>query len=241
MDSAVCPIDVDDPETWPEVIDWVTPVAERLRGSTEYTGDLAVPIEREDEFRELLGRPLLAYHCTRLLDQEVEAIRRDGLRMLNKEFVEERIGSAQQSGALDERVADRLRAGNVYALEAHEGRDGQVCLVLGHAIFDKPSNGAIPLMAAWGGEAVNGGPQDALTDPVLSRPSIVVAAIDLSVSWRVSPTFPSLDKMFVATLLGLEDCMADVFFRAPVPGSMIVDIWQPGHAEYDRHAPLLDI
>jgi hypothetical protein len=142
VDSAVCPIDVDDPETWPaEVIDWVTPVADRLRGSTDYTGDLAVPIEREDEFRELLARALLAYHCTWLLDQEVEAIRRNGLRMLSKEFVEERIGSAQQSGALDERVANRLRVGNVYALEAHEGRDGRVCLVLGRAIFDKPSNG----------------------------------------------------------------------------------------------------
>jgi hypothetical protein len=49
-----------------QVIDWVTPVAGRLRGSTEYTGDLAVPIEREDEFRELLARPLLAYHLSGL-------------------------------------------------------------------------------------------------------------------------------------------------------------------------------
>lgn len=46
----------------------------------------------------------------------------------------------------------------------------------------------------------------------------VGAAIDLSVSWRVSPAFPSLDKMFVATLLGLEDCMADVFSAHPHGG-----------------------
>lgn len=46
---------------------------------------------------------------------------------------------------------------------------------------------------------------------------------------------PALNKMFVATLLGLGDRTADVFFRAPIPSSMILDIWQPGHVEYDRH------
>jgi hypothetical protein len=241
MDSTTRPIDVDNPETWPaEVADWARPVAERLHGSTAYTGDLDVSLEHEDEFRQLLTRPLLAYHCTRLLGHEAEAIRRDGLRMLSRQLVEERIASAEESGDIDGVTASRLRAGNVYALNAQENRDGQVCLVLGRSIFDQPSNGAIPLMEAWGGEAVNGGPQDAQTNPVIGRPSIVVAAVDLSVSWRVSPTFPALDKMFVATLFGLQDHTVAVLFRAPVAGSMVLDIWQPGHAEYDRHVPLRD-
>jgi hypothetical protein len=235
-------IDVDDPRTWPaEVVHWVTPVAERLRGSTEYTSDLAVPLDAEDGFRAMLTRPLLAYHCTRLLDRETEGIRREGLRTLSRQLVEERIASAEESGDLDEQTAKRLRAENVYALEARENREGQVCLVLGRSGFDEPSSGAIPLMAAWGGEAVNGGPQDAETDPVLGSPSIVVATVDLSASWRVSPTFPSLNRMFVATILELEDRIADVLYRGPVPASMIIDIWQPGHPYYDRHAPLVDI
>ena len=111
----------------------------------------------------------------------------------------------------------------------------------GRSIFDEPSNGAIPLMEAWGGEGVNGGPQDAQTDPGLGLPSIVVAAIDLSTGWRASPTFPALNRMFVATVLGLEDRVADVLYRAPVPASMVMDIWQPGHPDYDRHAPLAGI
>ncbi|MGA9285801.1 MAG: hypothetical protein WBV85_10205 [Solirubrobacteraceae bacterium] len=239
MDSTTRPIDVDNPETWPvEVVDWVRPEAERLRGSTIYTGDLDVSLELEDEFRQLLTRPLVAYHCTRLLSHEAQAIRCEGLRMLSRQLVDERIARAEQSGDLDGPTASRLRAGNVYALNAQENRDSQVCLVLGRRTFDQPSNRAIPLLEAWGGEAVNGGPQDAETNPVIGRPSIVVAAIDLSVSWRVSPTFPALDKMFVAALLDLQDRTADVLFRAPIASSMVLDIWQPGDAEYDRHASL---
>ena len=69
----------------------------------------------------------------------------------------------------------------------------------------------------------------------LGRPTVVVAATDLSVSGTVSRTFPSLGRMFVATVAGLEGRIADVFLRAAVPPEDILAIWQPGDEEYDRH------
>src|SRR5688500_10409141 len=97
-------LDVDDPTTWPAAVHaWVNPYAETLRGTTSYTSDRAVPREREDELRALLaGYKLIAYHCTRLLDHELERMRAHGLRPLTHELVIERIDRAHEQDHLSE-------------------------------------------------------------------------------------------------------------------------------------------
>jgi hypothetical protein len=77
----------------------------------------------------------------------------------------------------------------------------QVCLVLGRAGLD--DTGVVPSMSRWGGEAIYTVDADSeAPSAFLGQPTVVVAAIDLSVSHTVSPTFTSLGKMFVGTLLG---------------------------------------
>jgi hypothetical protein len=239
VQTAANTTNVDDPDTWPApVLAWAISNAERLRGSTQFTGDLAVPLEGEDGFRELAGKGLMAYHCSRLLDHEVASVRENGLRMLSQDLVEERITEAETRGCISAAVAARLRTRNVYARGQHAHRHGQVCFVLGRNIFDQPNNGALPLLSAWGGEGLNGGPLDPTEHPVLGTPTIVVARIDLSVSHKISPCWPELGKVFVASLLGLEDRSADVFVRSSVSPGDVLDAWQPGHPEYDKHVSL---
>ena len=206
-------IDPDEPQTWPTaVMDFASGYAKRLRGSTQLTGDLDIPLDREDEFRSLRDEHswVLAYHCTRLLDQEVAAIREQGLRMLSHELIDER--RARAAGQEHAKHEGR-RPMSSFADQTWESRAGQVCLVVGRRVFDDDPDGVVPLLSAWGGEGMYGSPLDPTVHPTIGRPAIVAARIDLSVSHRVSPTFPPLSQLFVGTLLETEMTWADVFLR----------------------------
>jgi hypothetical protein len=234
-------IDPDDCTTWPdEVLQWARDCAARSEGSTEFTSDLnSELIEREDEFQTLFAtRRVLVYHCTRLLPHEVDGIREHGLQPLSKELVVERIERAYELGALGAVEVTRLKEANVFAVDNTAGRVGQVCFVMGRAAFDDSVGGCDPLLSMWGGEAIYWGLADGPDPPLLGLPAIVVARTEVNAADRKPLVFPSLAKLFVGALLGTEGQYADVFVRAPVPPEDIIDVWQPGNGEYDRHPRL---
>ncbi len=231
-------IDVDRPETWPHATrEWAAGHAVAVAGTTRYTCDLALD-ECEEEFRATFGGgALIAYHCTRLLSHEVEAIREQGLRLLDESLVRERIEAARSQGALSPEVQDRAERGNIYAIGNLAGREAQICFVLGRTIFDD-AHGCVPLLAHWGGEAMRGSPQASPLLATIGVPTIVVARLDFSSSAPRATARPGLAKMFVGRILGTELCVADVFYRDPVPAGDLLDIWQPGHPEYDQYPRL---
>lgn len=232
-------VDIDDSTTWPAAIkEWAERYADGIGRTTTYTSDLGVPLQREDELRGLLaGYKLLSFHCTRLPDHEVAAIKADGLRPLTEALVLARIDRAHELGLLTDEALAHLRATNVFAIGAAANRKDQICLILGRDGLD--DSGCVPLLSRWGGEGIYmADPDSAAAAALLGRPAIVAAAIGLSVSHTVSPTFPSLGKRFVGTLLGTEQLYADVFLRTPVLPEDVLAIWQPGDADYDRHRQL---
>jgi hypothetical protein len=233
-------IDIDQPATWPPaVMEWASAHARLLRGSTEITQDLEVPADVEEDVRShLVGHPLVTYHCTRLLDHEIVSVRERGLRMLTRDVIEERIAVAHTRGFLSDGTRDRLMTGNVFARGEQSGREGQVCLVLGRTVFDSAPQDCEPLLSFWGGEGLNGGPLGEDWHLVIGRPSVVVARIDLSVPWQEAMTFPAVARLLVGTLLGTQERRADVHLRSNVAPIDVVDIWQPGHTEYDLHEQL---
>ena len=238
-------VDVTDPGTWPgPARDYVGHWAERLAGTTRYPSDLRVPLEDEDRFVDLLGNhPLLVQHCSRLLDLEIGAIRRDGLAPLTRELVEGKLDAALAAGALTEEQRTRLGSEHVYAHENADGRDGVVCVTVGRAALDD-EGGHERLLGIWGGEGIYWAFGDDSTGVgatlrTLGRPAIVTLGIDLSRPGRdQTQFFPSLHRLFVAGFLGLDDVCGDAFIPTAVPGHEVVDIWHPGDAEYDRHPAL---
>lgn len=242
MNTAHDLVDIGDEGTWPPALAvWATAHAEELQGSTEFTADLtAAPDDVGLIWTLLDGHKLLAFHATRPLKHEVPEIRREGLRRLSRDLVNDRINGAHARGLLSDDERDRCRARNVYAIDNLTGREGQVCLVLGRRTLDEEAHGLSPLLGGWGGEAMNGWPGPD-KDPLLQRlgkPAIVVAAVDLGAGERRPFTAPSLARVFLGVKLGLRDAGAEIHTFADIPAEDIIDVWQPGHPEYDCHHDL---
>lgn len=234
-------IDPDRPATWPDSTRrWAEQHADRLAGSTVYLSDLAISLEQEDQFRATLGHgKVLAYHCTRLLPHEVEAIRKVGLRLLDEQLVRDRIDAARARDALSDVVRHRAETYNVFTNGNVSGRLNKVCFVLGRGVFDKhAAGGCDSLLRYWGGEAIRGGPSKAPELEAVGSPAVVVARLDLSRPHNDPYVWPGLATLFVGTLLGLDDRFAEVHYPQAVKGRDIDAIWQPGHPEYDRHDEL---
>lgn len=233
-------VDVDEPQTWPmPVMEWVNDRARRLSGHATVGANLGMAlVEDEPELLALLrGSKLLVYHATRLLDYEATSVRRDGLRMLTLELVCDRVDQAYVAGHLDARQRHRLRNNSVFALQASDGREGQVCFSLSRTAYDESPHGVHSLLSLWGGEAVYWAHADDADPPSMGTPTIVVARLLVDPSVPVS-FFPSLPAIFVARELELPGLYADVIYGGDVPGLDILDLWQPGSREYARHSGL---
>jgi len=127
-----------------------------------------------------------------------------------------------------------------FAIGAQENRGGQICFVAGRGSFDDGYSGWESLLATWGGEAIYFTAEH--LEPrlrELGTPTIVPAAIDLSVSRGITPVHPSLGRLFTAKVAGDEPMWADAFYPFVVPPADILDLWQPGHPQYGRHLPLV--
>lgn len=150
------PVDVDNPETWPEEVRKVASRwAEQCRGKTEYTVDLPLASGLERPFRELLaGHLLRGYHYTRLLPHEHAMILNEGLRILSCELLEERIDTAYRVGAISGHERDAMSKAHVFAQGEQNNREGQVCLVLSRRVFERDPSACLPLLTTWGGEGL---------------------------------------------------------------------------------------
>jgi hypothetical protein len=242
--TSVSVVDLDHPSTWPpEVRDHVASRTAELEGTTYNTTDLMISPEEEDEFRALLaGQPLVAYHATRLLDHEAEAIRRDGLLPLSEDLVRSRIQAAHQTGSLSDQEREHLLAHNLFAAgDDTSNRECQVSLFISRRVLDDEIAGIWRLLTTWGGEGIYFGSLDDQVEArlrTLGRPAIVVARIELSASRRVHLVFPGLLKSFAGRCLEFESYDSSVHYYSPIPGDQIIDTWLPGHPEYDQHTEL---
>ncbi|MBW8311262.1 MAG: hypothetical protein K0M64_04435 [Rhizobium sp.] len=133
----------------------------------------------------LRGHRLVGYHCTRLTPEEVERIRRDGLRALSPNFVRERLEALVDAGQMrPEQCRFFLDSPMLQAHLAnrHGNRTGMVWLCPNRSTL-RDAAGVYRLFRSWGGEALYAGFEDeasvagVLTQ--LGRPAIVQCAVPL--------------------------------------------------------------
>jgi hypothetical protein len=228
-------VDVDNAATWPtEVREWASGWADRPGLSLD-PGPVDL-LEREPELRaHLVGHKVLAFHCTRLLEHEVTAIRQHGLRQLTTDLIADRIAGAHAAGAIDGELRDLLASKNALEWWNAESRENQVCAVLGRGTLDEEADGVSSFLETWGGEGIYFAWDQTPTEDglkQLGRPAIVVIRLDLTDGERA--WCYSLGRPFVEQLIGSEP-KAEIFYKGDVPAEDVLAIWQPGDLEYDRH------
>ncbi len=120
---------------------------------------------------------LLGFHATRLMDHEVEEIRRCGLELLSVDLLQRRLVAAQSLGALRAEQTARL-------LARHQAADDNRSRMTAFAFTReqlKSQSDFERLFRSWGGEAhYNSHEDDEETGPLLrslGTPCIVVAAL----------------------------------------------------------------
>jgi hypothetical protein len=214
------PIDIDDPASWPEhVYSVIAGWASECSGKTEYSNDLPLRLEWEAPFRERLhGYHFRAYHYTRLLPHEREMIATQGLRVLSADLLVDRIQSALAMGAISEAEAGIFHKAHVFAVGEERYREGQVCFVLSERLYERDPGACLPLLSNWGGEGLyrsSGSVPFRARLATLGSPTRVTALIALEDPEKHN-VYPSLHKVFVASLLRLRDVGADVFYRSSV-------------------------
>ena len=121
-------------------------------------------------------------------------------------------------------------------------REDSVSLFLRRSSMDRRFSGVWPLVRTWGGEGIYMSRTGSDLRPVLERlgsPSIVVVGIDLSTASLEHRVYPGVLHCFVRRELDWPGG-SDVRYRGSIPAAQVLDIWQPGNPEFDRHAELLD-
>ena len=235
-------LDVDEPRTWPvDLRTLVESCACELDGTAGYVSDLHPNESALRRAHSLTGGYLVkGYHATHLLDYELEWIRTQGLRPLTRSLVEKKIHQAHRRGYFKDAERDHMLANNVFATNAFEHREGAVCLILSRRSLDEPDGLWRPL-AQWGGEGIYWPQGVDFEREVLRRlgkPAIVVAGLDLSDSSAKHHIVPGLLHALLGSIMPLDDPGAEVHYIGGVPPAAIIDIWQPGTPDFDRHVNL---
>lgn len=251
MESVALPIvDVDVRATWPrplaELVNRLTDDARRSGHAPEHYQDLDILAYEDSALTHLEGHLVRARHHTRLLGYEKDAIRAQGLRLLDARLVNDRLDQAHAFGHLTEVEHETLRTVNE-TVPGHHGlgkREDQVCLTLSAAPQTHHINGIHRLLTYWGGEAIywqhcEGSPDLAAKLRGLGTPSVVTALLDLTPPGQKRHSiFPSVIHVLTGKALGHEPADADVFYRSPIPPQWIESIVSPGDAAYDRFPEL---
>lgn len=252
------PLELDDPETWPPL---VLPLLQEnlgllkehaafeqhryvLLGSGPTEGELAMrPNPFEEARNSLFGEidqccrddNLLAYHCTRLTDDEVAAVREHGLRCLNDAAVAQRLAQRVAAGDLAPEDVERLlgRMRSCTAETPHE-RIGKIWAVPSpRALSDEDGLGN-PLRY-WGGEALL-----SLDGSDLGKLATLGTACIVEFEAPISKlVFASLPKDLVERFLhlyadGSDECGADVCVQGSVPANRVLNVFRRADDEFER-------
>lgn len=163
-------VDLDDEMTWPA-------------GVAELAGpDVVHTDESYAEFRSALGVcDLLAFHATRLLDEEIASIRDEGMAVASDDLIFTKLSAATAAGHLTPEEAAVLAAGNRMSGPCGDAvRAGQLWFFMGRQEMREQFNGLSNLLGLWGGEIIN---FSAAAVPFkerlrrIGRPALVIAAV----------------------------------------------------------------
>jgi len=187
-------IDLNSPASWPRPLQEFLDRHERLFADWEHRTETVSPGEYDLAIMALgvilRNYNLRGWHCTRLTDAEVHAIRGTGMVLPDREILGRRIDVLCDAGAIDSTVAVVLKARNQ---AGEQGRRGMIWFCF-YPPRHAGESGIHRFFRYWGGEALyNSHEVDTVTAPVLARigqPCLVEADVPIaSLYLGFLPTF----------------------------------------------------
>jgi hypothetical protein len=183
---------------------------------------------------------LAGYHCTRLCADEMEIIRRTGMRPLNAELARERVSRRLAAGDLSPAVAGRLLAES-RADDTHleERRSGMTWFVFTAASL-RDEGGLWRLFGHWGGEALYVAHVDDPEVGPLLRALGTACIVEAAVPVRAIETYCSMGERLVRYFLhrrgfdGEHEVDFEGFVREALPGPNIRRIIARRDADFER-------
>lgn len=139
-------------------------------------------IEMSDQIgRRMSERTIRAWHYTRMTDDEIAALLRDGIHMSTTETLRARLATQVASGALMQDVADRIYEDSPFQSDQLESRSNKFWMVSHpHRVDD---GGVELLLESWGGEVAyfwQRDPQLQLLLRQIGRPRVLEVAVPLN-------------------------------------------------------------
>ena len=122
----------------------------------------------------LQGKKLIGFHCSRLMDDEIENILANGLVPLNSNFAKQRINTVYERGLITSDLKERLL---VKEEPSEEYREGTIHFFHNTSTFRKEMLLHL-LFKSWGGEAIYSGFEQDKSLQKIGIPCIIVASIE---------------------------------------------------------------
>lgn len=135
----------------------------------------------------LLSNQLIAYHCTRLTEEEIQDIKETGMKRASALFVHKRFKTLHEQGYLSTDQYLYLRNSECikYNLNAKKGAlTKDIFFVCNRSILKKQPDGIYRLLRSWGGEAIYRGHENdekiASTLQSIGTPCIIKCTLPFS-------------------------------------------------------------
>jgi len=261
-------IDIEDPRTWPDTLVkvmsenknlFVAYHSEEKRLDKLGREDFMLRIRRppnlhKDQYNKVIEtivgilekENIVGYHCTRLLDHEINNIKNVGMRMLTRELVTERLQSALDLGLLSTEQHSYISNSEILndSLDDKMGKRTDYIWFNPNLSTLREGDGVFRFFQSWGGEAVyNGHEEDTKISPGLrsiGNPCIVKCSIPIA---DIDEDAVYLSRRFVSQFILDEipyphpTAGFDMGIQRNLQPSEVVDIIEISHPEFQKLTP----
>lgn len=203
-----------------------------LRPSNPYRSDFLALTEAIE--LQMRSRVIRAWHYARITEQELDALKRDGIHLSTPHTLRRRLTTLVELGILDARSADTLYQASPFHADKNGSRSNKFWMTSHpHTVDD---SGVEPLLAHWGGEVASMWMQDpALLAPLASigKPRIVEVAVPIEATSQSYSAAEAVIAAFGWTL----DCLPekkdfDLYVNVPLKHDAILGIHTEGEPSF---------
>ena len=182
-------------------------------------------------------RSIRAWHYTRLVDEEVDLMSANGIRLGSLSEIRRRLDQQVSAGAIPTDIANALYKKSPFHHQEHS-RSGKFWMVSHpHAVNDA---GVRLLLDHWGGEGIFFWLEDAAHIELvqgIGRPRVIELVVPVSVTASAYSAVKAVVSTFVMSLGGRPDWSAfDLYTEAPLDAGAVLDVHTEGDTKFSALA-----